>query len=179
MKQICPMSLGQKALLYNYFFGKKNISERSYTSTFGIRFYKAFDSWNLNLKHGELFHCTNSRVPTLVGKSTWGRNFSSNLVGKRSDFGEKVGIFINIWRVSEDVCNDKSLGMVNITTHEPGAFNEIFSQEKVPKLIIDYYQSSLFFILILIVLKFFFKISVWFSGKWEFSILLDKGGVGI
>ena len=69
--------------------------------------------------------------------------------------------------------------MVNITTHEPGAFNEIFSQEKVPKLIIDYYQSSLFFILILIVLKFFFKILMRFSEKWEFSILLDKGLVGI
>ena len=119
-------------------------------------------------------------MPTLVGKSTWG-HFSSILVGKGSDFGEKVGIFINIWRVSEDVINVnyKCLGMVNITTHEPGAFNEIFSQEKVPKLIIDYYQLSLFFILILIVLKFFFKISVWFSGKWEFSILLDKAGVGI
>ena len=38
------------SIVVQLFFLVKNISERSYTSTFGIRFFKAFDSLNLNLK---------------------------------------------------------------------------------------------------------------------------------
>ena len=53
------------SIVVQLFFLVKTISERSYTSAFGIRFYKAFDLLNLNLKQfpGELFHCTNSSTP--------------------------------------------------------------------------------------------------------------------